>query len=38
MIESRTKVEGLVLAGNVREGFIEEDRFALGFKELIGFG
>lgn len=29
MIESRTKVESLVLARNIREDFREEDRIAL---------
>lgn len=37
MIESRTKVVGLVLAGNIRESFREEDGLALGLKGLIAF-
>lgn len=35
MIESRTMVVGLVLAGNIREGFRKEERLALGLKGLI---
>lgn len=36
-LQSRTKVEGIMLARNIKEGFTEEGRLALGFKELIGF-
>lgn len=36
-LESRTKVEGIVLAGNIKDSLIEEDRLALGFKKSIGF-
>lgn len=36
-LESRTKVEGIVLARNIKDSLIEEDRLALGFKKSIGF-
>jgi len=32
VIESRIKVEDEMLAGNIREGFIEEDRFHWALK------
>lgn len=36
-LESSTEVKGIVLARNIKEGFIEEGRLTLGFNKLIGF-